>query len=278
MIRTQICVLAATVFVIGACRPSAGGPGRLAVDAPAEEQTAVSALGRIEPDELVRLAGPARPAVVVAELLVDEGDTVAAGDVVAVLDSVATEEAEVEARRVELANAELELERARSLRRRSVTPQSELDRAVLRRDLAAARLRQATAELERSRVKSPIAGRVIDVHVRDGERVEAHGIMEIADVTPMFAIAEVYETDVGRVRPGQAATVRARALPGGEVRGKVVRVGSKIGRRDVLDTDPVADADARVVEVEIELEDDSAASLINLQVEVTIDVAPPEGG
>ena len=99
--------------------------------------------------------------------------------------------------------------------------------------------------------------------------------MEIADVTPMFTIAEVYETDIGRVRVGQTATVSARALPGGELRGRVTRIGTKVGRKDVLDTDPVADADARVVEVEIELEDDAASRLIHLRVEVTIHLEEP---
>ncbi len=213
--------------------------------------------------------------MVVAELLVEEGDVVEADQVVAVLDTVPVEEAEIEEQRVELANAERELGRMRSLRQRNVKPQSELDRARQERDQAAARLRRATAELARSRVTSPVAGRVVAGHVRAGERVGEGGIVEIADVTPMYTLAEVYETDIGKVKLGQAATVRARALPGGETRGKVTRIGTKIGRKDVLDTDPVADADARVVEVEIELEDDSAANLIHLRVEVAIHLQEP---
>ena len=51
-------------------------------------QTVVTALGRLEPrDGLVRLAGPSEPSVVIAELLVDEGDRVEAGQVVARLDT-----------------------------------------------------------------------------------------------------------------------------------------------------------------------------------------------
>ncbi len=270
MDRTALIVLAVSLLATCGLLAACGGADD-PVTAPRHpgEVTAVTALGRIEPDELVRLAGPARPAVVVAELRVEEGDQVEAGDVVAVLDTVPSDEAEVEARRVELANAELELTRARDLRRRNVKPQSELDRARLRRDLATARLRQAQAELGLSRVTSPVSGRVIDVHARSGERVGSDGIVEIADVTPMYTIAEVYETDVGKVRLGQAVTVRARSLPG-ELRGKVTRIGSKVGQRDVLDTDPVADVDARVVEVEIELDDTSAAELIHLRVEVII--------
>ena len=56
-----------------------------------------------------------------------------------------------------------------------------------------------------------------------------------------------------------------------ELAGKVERIGLKVGKKDVLSTDPVADADARVVEVEIRLlEPESAAGLTNLRVEVLI--------
>ena len=275
--RRFLIVLIPLALLALACGGADGGSRRLSVDAPPNpgDVDRVTALGRIEPDELVRLAGPARASVVVAELLVEEGDVVEADQVVAVLDTVPVEEAEIEEQRVELANAERELGRMRSLRQRNVKPQSELDRARQERDQAAARLRRATAELARSRVTSPVAGRVVAGHVRAGERVGEGGIVEIADVTPMYTLAEVYETDIGKVKLGQAATVRARALPGGETRGKVTRIGTKIGRKDVLDTDPVADADARVVEVEIELEDDSAANLIHLRVEVAIHLQEP---
>ncbi len=278
MRRFSIALVSLVLLILTACGGADSGSGRrLSVDAPPNPGGVerVTALGRIEPDELVRLAGPARPSVVVAELLVEEGDAVEADQVVAVLDTVPVEEADVEERRVEVANAELELGRMRRLRQRNVKPQSELDRARQQRDQAAARLRRAEAELGRSRVKSPVAGRVVAVHVRAGERVGEGGIVEIADVDPMRVIAEVYETDVGKVKVGQAATVWARALPGGEARGKVTRIGTKIGRKDVLDTDPVADADARVVEVEIELEDDAASRLIHLRVEVTIHLQEP---
>ena len=48
--------------------------------------------------------------------------------------------------------------------------------------------------------------------------------------------------------------------------------GLKVGKKDVLSTDPVADADARVVEVDIRLDDaEPAAALTNLRVDVTIE-------
>ena len=75
---------------------------------------------------------------------------------------------------------------------------------------------------------------------------------------------------VARTSKGSVGSIAATGLAP-----FLTRVGSKVGRKDVLDTDPVADADARVVECEIELEDDSAAELIHLRVEVAIHLQEP---
>ena len=81
-----------------------------------------------------------------------------------------------------------------------------------------------------------------------GERVGPDGIAELGQTDAMYAIAEVYETDVARVRVGQRATV---TQPGAAaaVQGTVERIGLKIGKKDVLSVDPAAKTDARVVEV-----------------------------
>jgi HlyD family secretion protein len=89
----------------------------------------------------------------------------------------------------------------------------------------------------------------------------------------MYAVAEVYETDVARVKLGQTATVRSPSLPR-PLRGEVDRSGLKIGKLDALGTDPAARTDARVVEVEIRLAPDDvalAAPLTHLQVEIAFD-------
>ena len=80
----------------------------------------------------------------------------------------------------------------------------------------------------------------------------------------------IFIRDIGRVKTGQHATIRSRAIDP-SLTGTVERVGMKIGKLDVLDTDPAARTDARVVEVEIKLDDSArAAALSNLQVEVAI--------
>src|SRR5262249_30831279 len=139
------------------------------------------------------------------------------------------------------------------------------------RDVARAELEGARAKLDQSRVRAPISGQVLEVHAREGERVESDGIVELGDTAAMYAVAEVYETDIARVRLGQRARVSTPGLPSG-LTGPVERIGLQIGKKDVLGTDPVADADARVVEVEVRLDDPApAAGLTNLRVDVVFE-------
>lgn len=89
----------------------------------------------------------------------------------------------------------------------------------------------------------------------------------------MYVTAQVYETDVVRIRVGQNATIKS---PLGDLRGTVDDIGLQVGRKDVLGTDPVADVDARVVEVKIRLtpqDSQKVADLTNLQVKVIINTA-----
>lgn len=126
------------------------------------------------------------------------------------------------------------------------------------------------AELERSFVRAPFAGRIVDVLKRPGEIAGQGGIVELARVDQMFAIAEVFEADVRRVRVGQRATVRSDALANA-LAGTVARIRPKVQKLDQIGDDPVARKDARIVEVEIKLDDGRAvANLTNLQVEVEI--------
>lgn len=229
----------------------------------------VAALGRIEPNRgTIRLAGPPRPAVVIGQLMVQEGEHVEQGQVIAVLADIGIYRAEVSRIEAELANAEHELRRNRRLYENKTLSESDWRSLELARDVASANLARAKAEEELSTVRSPITGQVIEVHCREGERVGLDGIVELGETTAMYAVAEVYETDIGRIRIGQRALIRSTALPH-ETGGRVERIGLMIGKKDVLSTDPVADADARVVEVDIRLDEPGlVAALTNLRVEV----------
>jgi HlyD family secretion protein len=137
-------------------------------------------------------------------------------------------------------------------------------------------LNLAEARLERTIVRAPSSGRVLRVITRAGEAIGTNGILDLGDTSQMFAVAEVYETDVGLIRPGQSAVISSRNGAFSEpLTGKVSSIGWQVFKNNVLDDDPAANADSRVVEVKIQLDDSQAvAALTNLQVDVKIDVQP----
>ena len=231
----------------------------------------ITALGRLEPkDGVIRVAGPSNFAVVIGKLFVDTNDRVTAGQTIAILDDHAAIKADGARLTAELRNAQTEWQRYDRLFKEGFVSASERDSWATKVDSLQAQLERAKAELDLSVVRSPIAGRVLDVHARQGEKVGPDGIVELGQTDAMYAIAEVYETDVTRVRIGQRATVTSPALPQ-PVAGTVDRIGLKIGKKDVLSVDPAAKTDARVIEVRILLDDpQQVAGLTNLEVDVAI--------
>ncbi|MGJ3246328.1 MAG: HlyD family efflux transporter periplasmic adaptor subunit [Elainellaceae cyanobacterium] len=142
---------------------------------------------------------------------------------------------------------------------------------------AIAQVSRIEAELEDFYVRVPVAGQILKINTRVGEQVNTNeGIVELGRTNQMYAIAEVYETDVGLIQPGQRATVISEHGGfNGEIHGTVDYVGKQIKKQDVIDADPAADKDARVVEVKVRIDpddNDRVAGLTNLQVRITIDL------
>ncbi|GAB4373959.1 MAG: ABC exporter membrane fusion protein [Elainellaceae cyanobacterium] len=144
--------------------------------------------------------------------------------------------------------------------------QAEVERSIAARN-------QAQASFDQTLVRSPIDGEVLYIHTRSGEVVSSDGIVEIGQTRHMQAIVEVYQSDISKVQPGQRARVTSDAIPG-ELTGTVERVGSQVRRQTVVNTDPSANIDARVIEVHVTLDHASsqkAAKFTNLQVQVVIE-------
>jgi len=235
----------------------------------------VSCLGRLEPGPgVIQVASPSIGGGVIASLDVAEGDWVDAGQVLATLDDHALRKADVARLEAERDNALREAKRYRNLSQRSATSAANLDAAELALRVAQANLAAAEARLELTRIRAPARAQVLEIHAHAGERVTSEGVLELGDTQNMVAVAEVYETDIAAIAPGQRAIIRSAALAA-PIGGTVGRIGLKIGRMDVMGTDPVAKADARVVEVRIELDSsDQVEALTNLQVEVEIETDP----
>ena len=172
-------------------------------------------------------------------------------------------EAELGKAKAELRSAEAALARIRS----TVGLQS-----------AEARLKTAEAQLELTIIRAPIDGEILKVFTYPGERIANDPILKMGDTSDMHVIAEVHETDVGAVRVGQQATITSGALPE-PVHGVVEEIGALIYKNDVLDIDPRATRDTRVVEVRIKLDKSEAVSrLTHLEVSARIDLSTPSPG
>jgi HlyD family secretion protein len=180
--------------------------------------------------------------------------------------------ADLDSRRLRLETTAQALEQARQqLNSVAEVRPTDIQQAQAQVQVAAANLQRAKTELDNSVVRSPIDGTVLKIHAYPGEQVGQDGIVELGRTQQMYAVAEVYETDVPRVKRGQRATISSPTFPN-KLTGTVSDVGLQVRKNDVLNNDPAADVDARVVEVKIRLDDSKpVAGLTNLQVQVEIE-------
>lgn len=178
--------------------------------------------------------------------------------------------------------AERDVERALATLSRyatgSDTVQADIAVAEANLDAALADLARATQDLDRAFVRAPERGTVLDINVRAGERPPSDGIIDLGDTSQMTAIAEVYQTMIGRVTIGDPVTLSAEALDQ-DLTGIVSAIGLEIGRQSITSSDPAANTDARVVDVIIVLDpasSDMAQGFTNLEAIVRIDAGRTE--
>lgn len=220
----------------------------------------VEAAGRVDVRSRVDVSSPLSGKLIAIHAV--EGQAVKAGDLLAELDARASSVAMVGAgasasaaagrlsqATAQLAEAEHNLARAKSLVAKDLASRDDVANAefALTRAKAAvqaasgeervARQNVASARLENqlTRIEAPAAGIVL----RAPERI---GAVVSPDSGPLFVIgdplstvridASVSETDVARVKPGIEAQVEVSAVPGQSFRGRVERVAIDADRVD----------------------------------------------
>ena len=230
---------------------------------PAEADTVLTATGYTY--ARTRAAVGARIIGRVIELPVDEGDRVREGDLIAVLDSedlratLAQVEAQVLEAQARLLDAEREARRQRELVAAKIAPQAELDAAETQMHMSRAnvntqqaRVDAINAQLAYTVIRSPIDGVVIERNVEVGEMVAPGGftsqqstgsIVRLADPRSLEVEADVNESFISRLRPGQPATIRVDAVPDRTYTGRL---------RQIV---PTADRQRAVVEVKVTIDD-----------------------
>jgi HlyD family secretion protein len=193
---------------------------------------------------------------IIEELAADFNSIVRAGDVIARLEpslfetqveqgraNLARSEADVERLQVTLEDAQTQLARAEDLSARELISNIELEAAQVAVRSAAAQLKSADASVIQSRaslnqnevnlghtvITAPIDGIVIARQVDAGQTVaagmSAPELFIIAeDLTKMQVIANIDESDVGRIRQGQPVTFTVDAYPAEEFEGTVSQI------------------------------------------------------
>lgn len=145
--------------------------------------------------------------------------------------------------------------------------QAEVDKAV-------AAAKQAQNNLEQAYIRAPMAGRILEIYAKPGEAVSSSGIVDLGQTDQMQVVAEVYQTDIGKIREGQQATITSESFPG-EVRGTVRLVGLEVTQQEVNSSEPGENLDRRIVKVRIRVNPEDSKrvkDLTNLQVQVAIKI------
>ncbi len=147
----------------------------------------------------------------------------------------------------------------------------ETTRAMASLRLAGAQAVEAEVLLELQRIRAPMGGEILEIHAWPGEGIPAGGaVVSLGDTTNMMVLAEVYETDLGRVKPGQRAVFRGQVFAG-EAGGEVVEVQRTIEGSRIFAVEPSAYVDRRIGLVRIRPDHPSAlAAFSHAQVTVTI--------
>ena len=263
-------------------RPAETPPEAAPSETVSQSVEAVAALGQLEPEgDFRRLDGPSSRAISprISELLVDEGEMVTRGQVLARFDNRAGLQADLDELDAQMSSLmeeitmqELEVSRYDKAAEWGAASlvlveekQNELIRLEGRLDQAKARRRGLKADFDRSELIAPLDGLVLEVHAREGEKPGPEGVLDLGASQRMQARIEVYESDVARIGLNQSVQLSSENGGfSGKLKGRVIQISPQVQQREVLSTDPTGDADARVVEVLVALDDADARRVLRL--------------
>ncbi len=244
---------------------------------------AVAALGQLNPlGEVRKLAAPTSgkggtPRL--SKLLIQEGDSIIKDQILAVFDNRPKLEANLKSAKAnlnillrEITIKKREINRYQTLVDKGAVAIIVLDKMkddLLISETRILKLKSAidaiNVDLEQTHLKSPIDGIVLQILVREGERPNSTGVINVGANQLMEALVEVYESDIDRVQIGQAVDlISENGGFTGSLRGQVSLISPQVRQRRVLSTDPTGDADSRVVEVRVKLDNSSAKKVSHL--------------
>jgi HlyD family secretion protein len=137
-------------------------------------------------------------------------------------------------------------------------------------NVARAELALARATLEKTRIRAPFDGTVLQVDAKKGEMAvptSEPALLVVGDTSGLRVRAEVDEQYFGKIRAGHPVQVRAAAFAGQSFAGKVASVGRLVGPSRINARGPRKANDVDVLEVVIDLAD-AGPLVVGAQVDV----------
>jgi len=277
------------VLVVGFLMMQGAGAAKKAEDekaaanAPASPYSAI-ANGKADVEGgIIQIA--ARRGGIVREVLVQEGDRVVAGQILARQEDdeprlayqraeaeVAQAESQLAAIRVEVSTARREYDRLARLVDTNFVAAQRIDQA---RDAIAtaearlasqqasimtarARLNEAAYNLELTVIRAPMAGRIVRRYANPGAGASTLNVSTMFDLepdAPRIVRAEIVEADIPNITPGQQVEISPEGDPSKVYVGRVLRRAAVFGARKLASDDPSQRSDERVVEVVVSSDD-----------------------
>ena len=163
-----------------------------------------------------------------AEIAFESGQQIAQGDLLIALDA-STEKAELAGMRAQTELARQTLKRKRSLRKRGVGSQAELDQAQAEFDNAQAAVAAKRAVINKKTIKAPFAGTVGLRQVDLGEYLApGTAIVTLQTLTPIYLDFSLPQQRLSKVSQGQSVELTVQGLEPDTFEGKVVAISPKV--------------------------------------------------
>ncbi len=257
--KTFLALLTAAVLtIVSGC--DAGQAGTVETNAAVQTSTALPvivdyahngpinavypATGNIE--ALERAGVVARIEGEIRQLLVEEGDAVEAGQILARLDDSRLSLRASQAR-AELEKLRQEYKRNLLLHERGLVSPRDYEDLSFEVDAASASYELAMLQLSYAEVKAPIAGVVSERLVKVGNRlIEGEKLFVVTNTRQLVAYIHVPQAELGKFASDQRVAVRADALPGLDFSGRIERVS------------PIVDAATGTAKLTISVDDHDA--------------------
>lgn len=202
----------------------------------------------VEPFRTIRLAS--RTEGVLTEVMVEAGDRVQAGQVLARID-VREQRAELSRSQARLDEKRANFERMEQLKERDYIDAASYEGARAELEIAGSEVELWRTRVDFGNVASTIDGTVVGRYIEPGEAISRHEpLFSIADLSSLVLRPGVSELDVGNLRMGDAVVLYIDAVS------RQVPVPGVIRR-----IFPAAEVDSRLITVEIEIPDALAAGV-----------------